>query len=76
MCADRWRRPQGSPELDRAIEFLHTTLRAGAVPTAEVEHRAEDAGISTRTLDRGRAALDVVASKVAAMGPLPARQGC
>jgi hypothetical protein len=61
---DKWQEPHGSPELDRAVEFLRNTLRVGAVPTADVERQAGEAGIAPRTLDRGRAALNVISSKV------------
>jgi hypothetical protein len=61
---DKWQPVQGSPKLTRAIEFLEDTLSVGAVPSIEVDRLAEEAGISLRTLDRGKAALHIVATKV------------
>lgn len=61
---DLWQEPVNSPELARAVDFLRGALDGGPVLQAEVSERANEAGISDRTLKRGRAALGVIASKV------------
>jgi hypothetical protein len=61
---DNWQEPPSSPELDRAVEFLRSTLSVGARPTSEVDRLAHDAGIADTTLKRARRELRVVASKV------------
>lgn len=71
--------PRAETILDRAIEFLSSTLQRGAKPAADLHREAELAGISAATLRRAREKLKVVAVKQGGTGgpwiwSLPARQ--
>jgi hypothetical protein len=49
--------------LDEAMDVLRTILADGRVPADEVKQQARRAGVSDRTLDRAKTALDVRAKR-------------
>ena len=51
-------------ERDEAVDFLLEELADGPQPVKEVRRRARDAGISDRTLERGKTSLGVKANRV------------
>lgn len=57
-------RPTKNGRGDEAVSFLRKLLGDGPLPSREVELRAEESGISQRTLRRAKESLEIRASKV------------
>lgn len=65
---DRLSRPCGghaatSPKFDEAVAWLKDQLKDGPIATSDLERDAQARGISQKTLNRARSALDVMSFK-------------